>query len=105
MVAQKEITRYVDELARKFAPDRVVLFGSHAKGDADKDSDVDLLVIMRHNTRNVKKAIEISRDIKRSFPLDLLVRKPGEVRHRLKERDVFLRSIMEEGKTLYDRRA
>ena len=33
-------------VVEEFAPQRVILFGSHARGDATPDSDVDLLVIM-----------------------------------------------------------
>jgi predicted nucleotidyltransferase len=35
-------------IAAAFAPERIVLFGSHADGRADAGSDVDLLVVMPH---------------------------------------------------------
>jgi predicted nucleotidyltransferase len=34
-------------IVREVEPERIVLFGSHARGDARPDSDVDLLVIER----------------------------------------------------------
>jgi len=40
------IQRLVRRLARLFDPDRIILFGSHARGDARPDSDIDLLVVM-----------------------------------------------------------
>ncbi len=43
MVAMNDIQAVVDRPAREYAPDRVVLFGSHARGTATSDSDVDLL--------------------------------------------------------------
>ena len=42
---QEKIQEMVRRIAARFEPDRIVLFGSHARGDAGPDSDVDLLVI------------------------------------------------------------
>jgi len=46
MVAMSGIQTVVDRIAQAFDPERVVLFGSHARGTATKDLDVDLLVIL-----------------------------------------------------------
>jgi predicted nucleotidyltransferase len=43
--AQSAIDEMVRRIAERFAPDRIILFGSHARGDAREDSDVDLLVL------------------------------------------------------------
>ena len=59
MIQLKEIRGYADEIAREFAPDRIVLFGSYADGSAGDDSDVDLLVIMSHDGRSVDLSLEI----------------------------------------------
>ncbi|MCD6211638.1 MAG: nucleotidyltransferase domain-containing protein, partial [Sulfurovum sp.] len=34
----------VDRIVERFQPDKVILFGSHARGEADPDSDIDLLI-------------------------------------------------------------
>jgi predicted nucleotidyltransferase len=104
MIQETEIKRYVTELAREFRPERVILFGSHAGGNATDDSDVDLLVIMNHRDDSTEQALKIRLRIPRKFPLDLLVRKPSEVRRRLAMRDTFLSSILREGRVLYARR-
>ena len=101
MVVAKQIQAYAASLARTFHPERIVLFGSRARGAHAPDSDVDLLVVMRHRKRNVEQALEIDRCIHRTFPLDLIVRKPSEIRQRLAQNDVFLSAIFREGKTLY----
>jgi len=103
MVQLKDIRRYADRIAREFAPESIILFGSYADGSAGNDSDVDLLVIMAHDGRNVDQSLAIDKRISRDFPLDLLVRKPEEVRRRLALHDTFLSSIMAEGKVLYER--
>ncbi len=103
MIRESEIQQFVDQVARRFDPERVVLFGSYARGAPHASSDVDLLVIMAHDSRNIDKACEITRSVDRSFPLDLIVRKPDETRRRLKDHDVFLGSVMREGRVLYAR--
>jgi uncharacterized protein len=46
LVVQKAIEQMVRRIVEQFHPERVILFGSHARGDAGPDSDVDLLVVM-----------------------------------------------------------
>ena len=104
MIARKHIRDFARRVAEEFAPERIVLFGSHARGDASEDSDVDLLVIMRTRKRPTEQALEIRRRVSRHFPLDLLVRTPREVARRLKLKDCFLTSILAEGETLYESR-
>ena len=89
---------------RRFNPERVVLFGSYAAGHPTEDSDVDLLVVMPHEGRDVEQAFEIRRAIPRTFPLDLVVRTPEGVQRRLRQKDTFLTSIWRTGKTFYERR-
>ena len=80
MVDRRKILAFVREVAEKFSPERVVLFGSYARDNPTADSDVDLLVVMPHDKRNVEQSLDITRRVDRTFPLDLIVRKPGEVR-------------------------
>jgi predicted nucleotidyltransferase len=103
MVDTVDINTYVKKLTEEFKPERVVLFGSYARGTANEDSDVDLLVIMSHKGRNVDQALTIRKRINRSFPLDLIVKTPVETRQRLKMKDSFITTILEDGKVLYDK--
>ena len=103
MIAIEDIRQYARAIVRTFNPERVVLFGSYAEGHPTDDSDVDILVVMPHEGRDVEQAFEIRRTIPRTFPLDLVVRTPEGVRHRLRQNDTFLTSIWRTGKTLYER--
>ncbi|MDA0840818.1 MAG: nucleotidyltransferase domain-containing protein [Planctomycetota bacterium] len=96
------IKHVADEIALRFSPQRIILFGSHAYGSPSEDSDVDLLVIMDTTARNVDQAFEIRRAIEFPFPTDLLVRKPSEVKERIAQGDCFLQEILEKGQTLYE---
>lgn len=75
------VERYVSELVRRFEPERVILFGSHSEGSATADSDVDLLVVMDFGNRARDQATWVDRQLEREFPLDLLGRRPEDVRH------------------------
>jgi uncharacterized protein len=102
MVCETEIQDFVDKVVAEFAPERVILFGSYARGDATPDSDVDLLVVMPTRKETIEQAVEIRQRIRRSFPLDLIVKTPRDVVWRLSLQDCFLTTIMTEGKTLYE---
>jgi predicted nucleotidyltransferase len=92
----------VNRVARQFKPERIILFGSYAYGKPTADSDVDLLVVMRHNQRNVEKAIEIRLALDAHFPLDLLVRTPERIQERIALGDFFMREIVTKGEVLYE---
>lgn len=103
MAVPPEIEHAGLEIGKRFHPTRVVLFGSYATGAATPDSDVDLLVVMRHNERkNFRMATKIRRQIRPSFPMDLLVRTPEEMAERLDLGDSFLKEITDQGIVLYE---
>jgi len=102
VVTMKSIQDLCDRIVQGFHPERVILFGSYARGDADEDSDVDLLVIMPFEGKGARKAAEIMNSVRPGFPVDVLVRTPETVRERIKMGDFFLREIVQEGKVLYE---
>jgi uncharacterized protein len=100
-VPRAAIRRYVRQIAERFHPRRVILFGSHAYGKPHEDSDVDLLVVMP--TKNeVSQATRIRMACDAPFPLDLIVRAPENLAKRLAWEDWFLRDIVEHGIVLYE---
>jgi len=102
-VIEDSIKDFVNDVINRFNPERVILFGSHASGNATLDSDVDILVVMDFKSRPHQQAFEIRKTIKRSFPLDLLVRRPADIDRRLKLGDFFIKEIMQEGKVMYEK--
>jgi uncharacterized protein len=103
MVALNKIDAFAREVAEKFRPEKIVLFGSYAQGQPTDDSDVDLLVVMNHKGKASAQALAIRRAVRRSFPLDLIVKTPRETKARLNRSDVFITSALTEGRTLYER--
>lgn len=102
-ISTEKIDRFVDKIAKKFKPEKIILFGSHGYGTPAKDSDVDILVIIDSKKRPVDLAIEIRLAIRAPFPVDLLVRTPEQIEKRLSMNDFFIREIVTKGKTLYER--
>jgi len=100
--SRKLLKSFVERLVRQFRPERVVLFGSYAWGKPTGQSDIDLLVIMPFEGSGIRKASEIALAVPPPFPLDLIVRTPDQVRHRLQCNDFFLREILEKGTVLYE---
>jgi predicted nucleotidyltransferase len=64
----------IEAIVHNFGPKRVILFGSQARGDAGRDSDVDLLVVFEEVADRRERAIEIA-SVLRSAPFakDILV--------------------------------
>jgi len=98
-----ELNAFVTEMIQRFAPERVILFGSQATGKATSGSDVDLLVVMDTPLRPVNQEVLIKKAIPRRFPLDLQVIKPHQLKRRMKIGDTFLRTVLSKGKVLYEK--
>jgi predicted nucleotidyltransferase len=96
------IRRYAGEVAVRFQPEKIILFGSYAYGKPHADSDVDILVVMPARNE-LDQALRIDRLIEPQFPLDLIVRTPKTMAWRLEEGDSFLREIVSKGKVLYEK--
>jgi len=104
-MTQRELINHITKtIVEKFHPHRIVLFGSAAHGADRQGSDLDVFIEMESDLRPPERAVEISAAFGlRSWPLDLVVYTPEEVR-RLKGKPGTLLSIIEkEGRVLYER--
>jgi predicted nucleotidyltransferase len=99
-----EIQRMVDVIVRRFQPERIILFGSHARGAAGHDSDVDLLVVMPLSDSKSDVALEIRAALRRfRVPKDIVVSAPEEFAWRKDVVGTIEYPAVREGKTLYAR--
>ena len=101
-IPQKAIDQVVQQIVEKFKPQKIILFGSYARGNPRPESDVDMLVIMDTPLKDVQQAIQICQQIEYRFGLDLIVHTPKYLAERLKMGDWFLRDVIQEGKVLYE---
>lgn len=101
-ITQLIITSLVKQIVEEFHPQKVVLFGSYAKGTAGKFSDLDLLIIMETDKSELQQAVVIRQFIKPEFAMDIIVRKPEILLKRISWGDMFLKDIITNGKVLYE---
>jgi predicted nucleotidyltransferase len=101
-VPMSVIRRFARQVAERFQPERIILFGSYAYGQPHADSDVDVLVVMPARNQ-IDQAVRIDRAVDAPFPLDLIVCTPKNLAWRLEEGDSFLREIVSKGKVLYEK--
>lgn len=93
-----------DRIVQGFQPERIILFGSHARGDANEGSDVDLLVVMPDGTDRRQTAIAIGQVLGGlGVAKDVVVTTPDEIARRGNLIGTVLRPALREGKVMYDR--
>lgn len=93
-------------------PEKIILFGSYAYGDPSDDSDLDILVVTGDNFipesfseksliyLRTSKAIS---DIKREFPVDLIVHTIPMHSRFIENDSLFARELLTKGKVLYEK--
>jgi uncharacterized protein len=95
----------VQRIVRGFDPERIILFGSYARGDAGPDSDVDLLVVMPVTGSKLDKAVEIGVALHGiAVPMDIIVTRPEDFAWRKDVVGTIERPASREGKVLYERK-
>ena len=98
----QQIQLFVSRIVEEISPQRIVLFGSHARGEADPESDVDLLVVTDRPLGN-DASLKLRRKVKYSFPLDLILCDVRRLTQRIEAGDYFLQDAVQFGKVLYER--
>ena len=101
LVTREALRAFTQRLVECYAPEKVILFGSLARGEARWDSDADILVVMLFEGRHLAKIRDMRRLCQVQFPLDLLVRRPEEVAERYQGGDPVVREAIDHGEVLH----
>ena len=104
LTIEAQIARMVTRIVKRFHPQQVILFGSHARGEAGPDSDVDLLVVMDYEGTARDQGLEIMvalHDI--LIPKDIIVTSPKDFAWRKDVVGTIEWPASREGKVLYAR--
>jgi len=105
MVPQHQIETVATQLAEAAGAERVILFGSHARGEAHDASDVDLMLIAESDLPRFKRSRVLYRLLRpHPFAMDMLVYTPAEVERGKQSPLSFVSTVLQEGKTVYVRR-
>lgn len=104
MSVNKVIDEMVGRIRDGFDPERIILFGSFARGTARHDSDIDLLVVLPQVENRRKCAVDIRR-VLADLPVskDIIVATPEDIARKGDTVGSILRPALREGKVLYER--
>lgn len=103
MVGKKVINEAVRRLAERFNPERIILFGSYARGTADDKSDIDLLVVCPLRKRRQKLAVEMDRALEGlGLPRDIIIFSSKEFEAEKLIPGTVARYAASEGRLLYE---
>ena len=98
----KEIESITVQIVEKYRPERIILFGSAARGEFTPDSDADFLIVKKDTPLyGADRIRELSRLIERNIAVDFLIYRPEELNQRMEMGDPFLKAVLKEGKVLY----
>ncbi|MBI3734881.1 MAG: nucleotidyltransferase domain-containing protein [Chloroflexi bacterium] len=98
-----EITR---RLLAVCAPQQIILFGSHARGEAGPDSDIDLLVIADEIESPRSESVRLRRALRGlGVPIDVIVATPQQIERYRDAIGLIYRSALREGEVIYERAA
>jgi predicted nucleotidyltransferase len=100
IVTREGIGAFTQRLVQKYAPEKVILFGSQARGDARLDSDADILVVMPYEGRAFAKTREIRRACKPGFRVDFLLWRPEDIEPHYRWGDPIIREALDHGEVL-----
>ena len=104
MISQETIEHVIRTIVDGVSPERIILFGSHADGTADEDSDLDLLVIADMQGAPPRRAARVYALFDPyPCPMDILVYTPAEVKRYRNWASLVLSKALAEGKVLYER--
>ncbi|MFH0982228.1 MAG: nucleotidyltransferase domain-containing protein [Planctomycetota bacterium] len=101
---QVQVRAMVKQVVEQFTPDRIILFGSHARGDAEPDSDVDLLLVMPVEGSKREKQLQVRGALaSTTLPVDVIVTRPEDFAWRKDVVGTIEWPAAHEGKVLYVR--
>ncbi|MEW6718911.1 MAG: nucleotidyltransferase domain-containing protein [Thermodesulfobacteriota bacterium] len=110
ITTEKEIQVVLDGIVKRiterFRPEKIILFGSYARGTQTTDSDADLLIVM--NVPGSKRKANVEIDLLLvgiPIPTDIIVVTPEEVERHRDCLGTVIREAIREGKVLYERAA
>jgi uncharacterized protein len=107
-ITEPMLEKMVESIVREVDPERIVLFGSRARGDAGEESDIDLLVVEREPFGPGRSRLAETNRISRSIafarvPTDVLLYSAEEVEKWRDSVNHVIGRCRREGRVLYER--
>lgn len=102
-MGKKERIEEIVSSLREYDPERIILFGSRARRDADEYSDLDLVVIKETEERFLDRLKRVYALVRPTFAMDLLVYTPEEFARMKEEGNPLIERVCEEGVVVYEK--
>jgi len=105
MTTGRKLDEIVERLRQAYTPERIYLFGSHARGDAGTDSDFDILVVVSDNAAPSRRGSRLAYQALRGTgaAVDVLVWSRGYFESRRHLKASLSATVLSEGRLLYSR--
>lgn len=104
MITENKIEEIKDKIVKTVSPEKIILFGSYATGEATEESDIDLVVIWDSDLNPHKKNLLLSRLFpKRNFSLDIFAFTKKEAEKLKDIAGTILYEAFHHGKVIYAR--
>jgi predicted nucleotidyltransferase len=105
MISKKVLQEAAKRLVSKFQPERIILFGSYARGTADEHSDADILVICPVKKDRIKLMVEMDSLLEGlEMARDIVILTPREFEIDKEIPGTIARYAYKEGRLLYERK-
>lgn len=89
---------------KDYAPEKIILFGSAARGDVDEYSDIDIVIIKKTDKPFLKRLIEAVEFLRPDSPhVDLFVYTPEEFALMKEDDNPFVAQVLKEGRVIYEK--
>lgn len=102
-VSVQELSQIICDRLEPFLPEKIYLFGSYARQEADELSDIDILVIKKTQADFFDRIRDALQLLNFNRAVDLLVYTPEEFREMSESGNMLIESVLEEGLLIYDR--
>ena len=103
MISDKTLSKVRERLVDGFHPEKILLFGSQARGTADDRSDVDILVVCSFECKRRHLMLEMDRALNGlDLARDIIILTPEEFERNRHIPGTIARPAWKEGKVLYE---
>jgi predicted nucleotidyltransferase len=106
MITEELVLLMTQRIIDKFSPEKVIVFGSWARGEAHSQSDLDFLVVMSYAGSKRDAQVAIRRELKDfEVPKDIIVVSPEEFQQKKSLNGYIYQPAIAEGKVLYEQQS
>jgi len=101
--SNKIVKRFINLIIKKFNLKKIIIFGSFARGDYHKGSDLDLIIVGEFKERFIDRIGKIIELNDSDLEIDVMVYTEEEFQKMIRERRPFIEQALEEGIVVYEK--